>query len=257
MSKSLFSTGGAATTTPHIHPPNKLLVEVKLVQDEVCPVDRFEMSLMSTVAQVSRGKVDCEVTVSKKSVKAIITFENPEYLDRVKKILKTTSQAETIQNGKQHMRKLSVEVVQPKKSDGYVDPKSTLPEFDPDLLKELKGKFGEPELYTDGHPSFLKASFLQRSGLFNISDIVSLKNQVQPTRRVRVYTRHDTLGAGSGSYRIAHPDCPGLVEKCLDMCGNKSTQFEYMWKYVCDMDMPETILCSPEFWKHCFRPIEK
>ena len=21
--------------------------------------------------------------------------------------------------------------------------------------------------------------------------------------------------------------------------------------------MPETILCSPEFWKHCFRPIEK
>jgi hypothetical protein len=245
-----FGSDGGAAATPHIHPPNKLRVEVRLCPDEKLQrEDRFKMSLMSKIARVCERNIECEVTVSEKLVTVFLTFEDPRSLDRVKKILKTY-QVETIKNGKPNMRKLSVKVVQSKKSD-----KSLLLDFDPELLKKLKKQFGEVSVSVH-HPSFLDENFLVMSGLFYVIDTVSLKTLVKKTRRAKVYRRPDLFGIRMFDFRVAHPDCPGLPEKCKDMCETLSFSYEYCWKYIGDVDLPEVILCDPEFWKRGFQPIE-
>jgi hypothetical protein len=250
-----LGSGGAAE--PHLHLPNELLVEVILSPGEkLKSVERYKDSLMSKVREViSRVNVECEVTVFEKSVKATITLENPEYLDRVKNILKIF-QVETTKNGKQHMCKLSVKVVQPKKSDQFMDPSLRLPVFDKELLENLLKNFGENS-ESSIHPSFLDDRFLHMSGLFNLSDIVYLRAPVRNTRRANVYRRLDTLGLGFHSFRIAHPGCPGLLDKCLDMCRTASPSYEQNWKHVCNVDIPEEILRNSKFWNCGFLAIEK
>lgn len=246
-----FGSAGGAAATPHIHPPNKLRVEVRLCPGEKLQrKDQFKMSLMSKVAQVYKRNIECEVNVSEKLVEVFLTFEDPGSLDRVKKILKT-SQVETIKNGNPNMRTLSVEVVKPKKSD-----KSLLLDFDPELLKKLKKQFGKVSDSVH-HPSFLDENFLEMSGLFYVIDTVFLKTLVKKTRRAKVYMRPDPFGVRMFDFRVAHPDCPGLPEKCKDMCETLSFSYEYCWKYIGDVDLPEVILCDPEFWKRGFQPIEK
>jgi hypothetical protein len=58
-------------------------------------------------------------------------------------------------------------------------------------------------------------------------------------------------------FRIAHPDCPGLPQKCVDMCNNEDQTHEQGWSYIGDVDIPEEIRSSPECWDHGFFPIEK
>ena len=62
------------------------------------------------------------------------------------------------------MRKLSVDLVKPKKSDMPL-----LPDFDMELLKKLKKKFGEVSV-SDQHSSFLNDNFMYMSNIFNIAD---------------------------------------------------------------------------------------
>lgn len=259
-----LGSGGAAE--PHLHLPNELLVEVILSPGEkLKSVERYKDSLMSKVTEViSRGNVECELTVFEKSVKATITLENPEYLDRVKNILKIF-QVDTTKNGKQHMCKLSVKVVQPKKSDKFMDPSLRLPDFDPKPLENYEKHmptcgFMSREPSTK-HPAFMDTRFLDMSGYFStFGGGVYLKTPVKHTRRANVYERRDTLGSGCPSLRIAHPDCPGLLEKCLDMCGTANPSFEQHWKPNGYVDIPEEILSNPNFWKfwNCgFIPIGK
>jgi hypothetical protein len=257
LPRSLGSGGGAAN--PHLHLPNKLLVEVILSPGEkLKSVERYKDALISRVREViSRGDVECKVAVSEKSVKSTITLENQEYLDQVKNILKIF-QVETTKNGKQHMCKLSVKVVQPKKGDKYVDPKSLLPDFDPEILEKRKKSFGAGITYKEGvYSSFLRMDFLTCSGLFGSPyGIPYLKppyGPVKDTRRVRVYSQKDTLGTGQDQMRIAHPDCPGITEKCLDMCKRWTSDLPTPPSehgYVCMgmMDMPIVFLNTREFW---------
>jgi hypothetical protein len=252
------SSGGAAASsadTPHLHRPNKLLVEVFFVKgQDPLSEEKLMLLLEPKVSGVSRGDIKYEFTHSKKSIKVTIIFENHEYLERVKNILKTTFQTEL-------KRKISVEVVQPKKSDDYVDPRSLLPDFDPKLIENYVKHMptcglGSVEPSTK-HPAFMEDRFLYMSGCFRISDRVYLKTPVRNTRRANVYERRDTLGACSPSLRIAHPDCPGLLEKCLDMCGTANSSFEQHWKPHGYVDIPEEILRNPICWSCNFFAIGK
>ncbi len=247
-SPSSFGSGGGAAATPHLNPPNKLYVVVRLDPTEKLKNERlFETSLYTVLQKSSRRRVEFEVTVSENLVEVFLTFEDPKSLDKVKKILKTF-EVETIRNKKPFTRKLSVDIVKPKKSD-----KPLLPDFDTDLLRMLKKRFGKVSV-SDQHSSFLDDNFLFMSNLFYISETVFLKTLVNDTRCAKVFRRRGLLGGlRKFEFRVAHPDCPGLPEKCKDMCEDLALSYEHGWEYVCDLDLPEVILRSPEFWDHGFR----
>ena len=246
-SPSFCRSGGGAAATPHLNPPNRLAVEVRLDPGEKLKNERlFNMSLNKVLQESSRRQVDCEVTFSKNLIKVFVTFEDPKSLDKVKNILKTF-EVETIRNKKPCTRNLSVKIVQPTKSD-----KPLLFNFNTELLEKLKKQFGKVSV-SDQHPSFLDLNFLLMSGLFLISDAVFLKTLVNKTRRVKVYMRCNTFGLFEYYFRVAHPDCPGLPEKCKNMCEGLTLSYEHRWEYACDLDLPEVILRSPEFWERGFK----
>jgi hypothetical protein len=266
---SSFVSGGSAaasTAKPFIRSPNQICVSVAVNPKAKETLKRntkelFEDFLLLQVGCGSEpGPVTCEITVfSEKLVEAILTLEKPESLDKVKNYLKTKFQVEIIQNKKEQMRKpSSVVVVQPKKGDKYVDPKSLLPDFDPEILEARKKSFGAGITYKEGvYSSFLRMDFLTCSGLFGSPyGIPYLKppyGPVKDTRRVMVYSQKDTLGTGQDNMRIAHPDCPGITEKCLNMCKRWTSDLPtqpYEHGYVCMgmMDMPVVFLNTREFW---------
>lgn len=246
-SPSSFISGGGASATPHINPPNKLYVEVRLDPTEKLKCERlFKMSLNKVLQESSRRRVEFEVTVSENLVEVFLTFEDPESLGKVKKILKTF-EVDTIRNKKPFTRKLSVDLVKPKKSD-----KPLLLDFDTELLKKLKKQFGKVSV-SDQHSSFLDDNFLIMSNLFLISDTVFLKTLVNDTERAKVFRRRGLFGLRKFEFRVAHPDCPGLPEKCKNMCEGLTLSYEHGWEYVCDLDLPEVILRGPEFWERGFK----
>ena len=246
-SPSSYRSGGGAAATPHINPPNKLCVEVRLDPSEKLKSEHlFKMSLNKVLHESSRRHFEFEVTVSENYVKVLLTLEDPGSLDKVKKILQTF-EVETIRNKKPYTRKLTVILVKPKKSD-----KPLLLDFDTELLKKLKKQFGKVSVSVR-HPSFLDEDFLFMSNLFCIADKVFLKTLVKDTRRAKVYRRHDTFGLRVFNFRVAHPDCPGLSEKCKNMCETSSLSYEHGWKYICDVDLPKVILDSLELWDHGFK----
>ena len=246
-SPPFFGSGGGAAATPHLNPPNKLYVEVRLDPTEKLKCERlFKMSLNKVLQESSRRRVEFEVTVSENLVEVFLTFEDPESLDKVKKILKTF-EVDTIQNKKPYTRNLSIGIVKPKKSD-----KPLLPDFDTELLKKLKKQFGKVSVI-DKHSSFLDDNFLIMSNLFLITDTVFLKTLVNDTERAKVFRRRGLFGLRKFEFRVAHPDCPGLPEKCKNMCEGLTLSYEHGWEYVCDLDLPEVILRGPELWVHGFR----
>ena len=246
-SPSFCRSGGGAAATPHLNPPNRLYVEVRLDPGEKLKNKRlFKMSLKTVLEESSRRPVKCEVTVSENLIIVSLTFEDPRSLGKVKNILKTF-EVETLRNKKLCTRKLSVDIVKPKKSD-----KPLLPDFDMELLKMLKKRFGKVSV-SDQHSSFLNDNFMYMSNIFSISDTVYLKTLVNKTRRPKVYRRQGLFGLRKFEFRVAHPDCPGLPEKCKDMCEVFTRSYEYGWEYVCDVDLPQVILDSPEFWNHGFK----
>jgi hypothetical protein len=246
-SPSSFRSGGGAAATPHLNPPNKLYVVVRLDPTEKLKCERlFKMSLNKVLEESSRRHVECEVTFSEKLVEVFLTFEDPGSLGKVKKILETF-EVDTIRNKKPFTRKLSVDIVKPKKSD-----KPLLPDFDMELLKMLKKRFGKVSV-SDQHSSFLDDDFLIMSNLFLISEKVFLKTLVKDTRCAKVFRRHGLFGLRKFEFRVAHPDCPGLPEKCKNMCEGLTPSYEHGWEYVCDLDLPEVILRGPEFWECGFK----
>jgi len=246
-SPSFCRSGGGAAATPHLNPPNRLAIEVRLDPGEKLKNKRlFKMSLKTVLEESSRRPVKCEVTVSENLIIVSLTFEDPKSLGKVKNILKTF-EVETLRNKKLCTRKLSVDIVKPKKSD-----KPLLPDFDTELLRMLKKKFGKVSV-SDQHSSFLDDNFLFMSNLFYISETVFLKTLVNKTRRVKVFRRRGLFGLRKFEFRVAHPDCPGLPEKCKDMCKVFTRSYEYGWEYVCDVDLPQVILDSLELWNHGFK----
>ena len=246
-SPPFFGSGGGAAATPHLNPPNKLYVEVRLDPGEKLKNEYlFKISLYKVLIKYSKRNVECEFTVSENLVKVFLTFEDPGYLDKVKKILKTFK-VDTIQNKKPYTRNLSIGIVKPKKSD-----KPLLPDFDTELLKKLKKQFGKVSVI-DKHSSFLDEDFLRKSNLFLITDNVYLKTLVNDTKRAKVFRKPGLFRAVRFEFRVAHPDCPGLPEKCKDMCEGLTCTFEHGWEYIDDVDLPEDILNSPELWVHGFR----
>jgi len=151
--------------------------------------------------------------------------------------------------------------VQPKKSDDYVDPRSLLPDFNPKLLENYVKNIPTCELGSvepsTKHPAFMTERFLYGSGYFNRLGEICLDTPVKNTRRANMYKRRDTLGSGCSSIRIAHPDCPGLLEKCIDMCGTANPSFEQHWKPHGYVDIPEEILRNPICWSCNFFAIGK
>jgi len=244
-SPSSFRSGGGAAATPHLNPPNRLCAEVKLDPGEKLKSE-FKMSLNKVLEESSRRPVKCEVTFSENLVKVFLTFEDPKSLGKVKNIL-NTFEVETIRNKKPFTRRLSVDIVKPKKSD-----KPLLPDFDMEHLKMLKKQFGKVSV-SDQHSSFLDGDFLIMSNLFWITDTVYLKTLVNKTRRVKVFRRRWFGGLREFEFRVAHPDCPGLPEKCKNMCEGLTPSYEHGWEYVCDLDLPEVILRGPEFWECGFK----
>lgn len=246
-SPSSFRSGGGAAATPHLNPPNKLYVVVRLDETEKLKCERlFKMSLNNFLEASSRRHVECEVTFSENLVEVFLTFEDPGSLGKVKNILKTF-EVETLRNKKLCTRKLSVDIVKPKKSD-----KPLLPDFDTELLEKLKKQFGKVSV-SDQHSSFLDDNLLFMSNLFCISETVFLKTLVNKTRCAKVFRRRGLFGLRKFEFRVAHPDCPGLPEKCKDMCKVFTRSYEYGWEYVCDVDLPEVILRGPELWNHGFK----
>ncbi len=246
-SPSSFRSGGGASATPHLNPPNRLYVEVRLDPGEKLKNESlFNMSLNKVLQESSRRPVKCEVTVSENLIKVFLTFEDPKSLGKVKNIL-NTFEVETIRSKKPFTRNLSVDIVKPKKSD-----KPLLPDFDMGLLRMLKKQFGKVSV-SDQHSSFLDENFLFMSNLFYISEKVFLKTLVKDTRCAKVYMRPDPFGVRMFDFRVAHPDCPGLPEKCKDMCEGLTLSYEHGWEYVCDVDLPEVILRGPEFWERGFK----
>jgi hypothetical protein len=213
---------------------------------------------MSKVAQVYKRNIECEVIFSEESVTLTLILLETSYMGRVKDILKTY-QVEIVKNGKLNIRKLSVEVIKPKKSV-----LTLLPDFDPELLAKLKKRFGKVS-DDSRHPSFLDENFLIRSGLWIIDvddKYAFLKNPVKNTRRLKLYSRPRPVnmyivGHFVSDFRIAHPDCPGLPEKCKNMCETSCFSYESHWKFICEVDVPDVILRSPEFWDRGFQPKEE
>lgn len=243
-SPSSFGSGGGAAATPHLHPPNKLYGVVKLVPgDKLKSEYRFKMSLNKLLQEYSRRRVEFEVTFSENLVEFFLTFEDSRSLNRIKNILKTV-EVETIANSKSCMRKLAVDIVKPKKSN-----KPLLPDFDTELIKKLKKQFGKVS-DSDQHSSFLDDNLLIMSNLFLITDTVFLKTLVNDTKRAKVYRRQGLFGLREFEFRVAHPDCPGLPEKCKDMCEGLTLSYEHGWEYIDDVDLPKVILDSLELWDH-------
>jgi len=284
-SHSSLGSGGGKPVTCHIHKPNKLSVKIRLGPGErLRRHNMFEDDLMFAVLrlQPTRAKVDCELDISGNLVKATLTFTDPENLHRVKKVLKTLPVVVMTKNWKACKRYLSVEVVQPKKSE-----KTPLLDFDMELLEKLKEKFGKKSTVgggplSHGHPSFMDQTFLKNSGLFDITSDheVVLKTTVKNMRLAIVYSRRNDFYSKSKTYRIAHPDCPDLPKKCKDMCNvmcwdsledespdespdesqhmtlrcsYEKISYEHYWKPRCHVKIPKCILDTPEFWESGFK----
>jgi hypothetical protein len=243
-SPSSFRSGGGASATPHLNLPNKLYVVVRLDPNEKLKCEYlFKISLNKVLEESSRRHVEFEVTFSENLVEVFLTFEDPESLGKVKNILKT------FEVKKPFTRKLSIDLVKPKKSDKPL----LRPDFDTELLRMLKKQFGKVS-DSDKHPSFLDENFLFMSNLFYISEKVFLKTLVKDKRCAKVFRRHGILGGlRRFNFRVSHPDCPGLPEKCKDMCEGLTLSYEHGWEYVCDVDLPEVILRGPEFWERGFK----
>ena len=255
MSKSLISGGGAAAAahTPHIHQPNKLLVIVSPSKGaKPLYLEGFKASLQDEVSKHARNPIyeyDC-----KNPLQVTITIEIKPELDRVKNILKTIY--DTYLKTLNH--RIKIEVVQPKKSDKYVDPKSLLPDFDPTSLNRWLGQTfpGIPlnSFFTSKkNLSFMNTDFLKMTTYFERADTISLRTQVKNTRTAKVYKLICMIiWTKTTSWRIAHPDCEGLPDKCLDMCQKRYPTFEQNWRYIGDVQVPEEILNCSACWETGF-----
>lgn len=211
-------------------------------------IDKNSTEFCSNIETLLREKaptiIDCNIIIRPKNVEAIVSFKNPEHAQRAKAILKTC-EFEMSDGKKTFKRKPKVEAIRPEKHTVVLGPE--LRDYDKvgDILamypyeKQASMKY-EP-------PTWLRHEVLFFPGLFDISgDRIAIKQEnVWKTKKARCYAR---LDSSTGSYRIAHPDHPEIVKKCVDMCSNKGGSYEYSWKSIGEVEIPETILQCHDLW---------
>lgn len=244
MSKNSFSAagGGCAASggiaaTLHGHKPTELSCFVKLHPGEtVSSVTSLTLPLLTKAPKA----IGCVVTIKEKSAGAVLIFMNPEDAAQAKNPLKTCEIVVTLANKKDYRRKVTVEVVQPKKSEVVVQP--VLPRFDISRLPYVP-----PHTLDQARPilSWLEKTVLYYGGIFIVSGgSISLAEPVSESRRARCYKRP----SDTSDYRIAHPDYPENVAKCVEMCKKNMATFEYGWTFLCEVDIPVPILENPDYW---------
>lgn len=118
-----------------------------------------------------------------------------------------------------------------------------LPEFNVSVLTFARPTI--PDRLRDHPPAWLLDQVIFCPELFRVSGGgISLIEPFANTRPARCYKRP----SDTADYRIAHPDHPGIVKKCVDMC-SKGSGFEHGWTCFCTVEIPVSILENPEFWR--------
>ena len=239
MSKNSFSAaGGGSAATLHKHKSTELSCFVKLGPGEtVSSESAVELPLL-TKAPKATG---CVVNIGEKYAEAVLSFMNQEDAVKAKNPLKTCEIVVKGANKKDYKRKVTVEVVQPKKRDVVVQP--VLPRFDISRLPY----FPPYTLDQEGPPilSWLNETVLHYDGIFNVSGGgIFLAEPVSDSRRAMCYTKH----LETSNYRIAHPDYPKNIAKCHEMCKKLGGSFEYGWTFFCEVDIPVPILENSDYW---------
>ena len=190
----------------------------------------------------------CEVTISVKSAVAVLSFANSADAAQAKNPLKTCEIVVTGANKKDYKRKVTVEVVQPKKSEIVVQP--VLPRFDISKLPYVPPYTLDPLDQARPILSWLVRDVIYIGGIFIVSGGgISLAEPVSDSRRARCYKRP----SDTSDYRIVHPDYPENVAKCVEMCKKNMATFEYGWTFLCEVDIPVPILENSDLW-HRLRP---
>ena len=234
------AAGGGSASTLHKHKSTELSCFVKLGPGEtVSSESAVELPLLTKAPKA----IGCVVTIREKYAEAVLIFMNPEDAAQAKNPLKTCEIVVKGANKKDYKRKVTVEVVQPKKSEVVVQPVlprfdiSRLPYFSPYTLDPLDK--GPPIL------SWLDETVLYYGGIFNVSGGgIFLAEPVSDSRRAMCYTK----SLATTNHRIAHPDYPKNIAKCHEMCKKLNGTYEYGWTFLCQLDIPEPILENSDYW---------
>jgi hypothetical protein len=230
MSKNSFPSA-----TPHKQRPAELVVSIeKKDTRDTCPSLQHLCSL--------KAPSICGFTEENgpKAIALTLTFSTPEEAADAKKRLKNL-EVRVSSKDKEYTRKISVESAKPKKHDP--DSVPALPEFDVSKLTFARPPI--PERLRDEPPAWLLDPVIFSPELFRLSGGgISLREPFANTRPARCYKRPSV----TADYRIAHPDHPGIVKKCVDMC-LKGSGFEHGWTCFCTVEIPVSILKNPEFWR--------
>jgi hypothetical protein len=241
MSKNSFSAaaGGGSAATLHKHKSTELCCSLKLGPGETISSESALESPLLAKAPKAIGSV---VTIRKKYAEAVLIFTNSEDAAQAKNPLKTCEIVVKGANKKDYKRKVTVEVLQPKKSEVVVQP--VLPQFDISRLPYVSPYTFDP---LDGGPptlSWLDYRVLH-CGIFNVSGGgIFLVEPVSDSRRAMCYTKE----LATTEYRIAHPDYPKTIAKCHEMCKKLNGTYEYGWTFLCQVDIPMPILENSDYW---------
>ena len=247
MSKKFLSSGGSAAAAPHHGVKSSVLsVTIDKRPDEVCCSD------IETVLRIKSPLIiGFDIISRPKSDEAILSFKNPEDAQRAKAVLKTCEF--DISDGKKTFkRKPKVEVIRAEKTTFAYGP--DLKDYD-----EVRAILAVHPSKTPSHmkcrqPTWLRECVMGFPGLFHISGGASVQivqENVWISRLARCYVKSNTLNPGV-IFRIAHPDNPEIVAKCVDMCTMKLSTYEYGWKSIGEVEIPETILKCHDLWEVSF-----
>lgn len=233
------ASGGSAPTL-HMHKSTELSCFVKLGPGEtVSSASALKLPLLNKAPKAT----SCVVTIRERCAEALLIFMNSGDAAQAKNPLKTCEIIVTGANKKDYRRKVTVEVVQPKKSEVVVQP--VLPRFDISRLPYVPPYTLDP--LDKGPPilSWLDNTVLYYGGIFIVSGgSISLAEPVSDSRRAMCYTK----SLATTDYRIAHPDYPKNIAKCVEMCKKNMATFEYGWTYLCEVKIPVPILENPNYW---------
>jgi hypothetical protein len=236
-----MSNGSAAKAGTHGLKSSALSVIIeKSSPTEVC-------SNMETVLRIKAPWIiDFDMIVRPKNMEAIISFKNPEDAQKAKAILKTC-QFDTSDEKKTYKRKPKVEAIRPEKVTVVVGPELR----DYDKVGEILAIHPSeiPALLKYERPTWLREEVISFPGLFDVcgTRLAIKQENVWKTRPARCYSKSFS---GTIIFRVAHPEHPDIVDKCVDMCSNKGRTFEYGWKSIGEVEVPETILQCPDLWKY-------